>query len=475
MTPLQKPLHVHSLRGALFFLILSLLAPPYVKVSAEAPTITSFVATNNTILMRFAWEISNGGGHSFSVPCIPNIRYYKTDFSSFACGTPTSISTSASAAFELFAANYSGGPTLVTAYLTPLDGSGTPFSEAARAVSLTIPSITYPIDTFDLSTTTISSAYPTLTLSWSTDKWVPGANFIFECRPSITIYEGTTLDGRPLPCGTIAYSTALPTTGGRQFTFKNSGTDADTVSISIIPSLDDGFDQTHPTTKSVVVRATKEETPSITVTPEEVMLLSKATTTISWVAKNSPGVRIALACANNSTILLGDPSITCTRNTEKQFPPTGSITIVGESKDGGRTSATLEIFPAAKDGTYVLGLSKKAHIIIGPISQPLPQKEVTPISPSVTLVPVPTKTVSPTPAFRFTKTIRRGSENNDVTELQKLLSRFPAIYPEKIVLGYFGAATERAVARLKVKYKIVGDPVGVVGPKTRAVLNSLSK
>lgn len=75
-----------------------------------------------------------------------------------------------------------------------------------------------------------------------------------------------------------------------------------------------------------------------------------------------------------------------------------------------------------------------------------------------------------------------GRTDNDtdgeVTRLQKWLSVMPDVYPEKLVTGYFGPATERAVQRYQKKYGIVafGAPettgYGVVGPKTRGKINA---
>ena len=73
----------------------------------------------------------------------------------------------------------------------------------------------------------------------------------------------------------------------------------------------------------------------------------------------------------------------------------------------------------------------------------------------------------------FTKTIGFGSQNDDVVRLQRLLFADPGLYPEGLVTGYFGPATQRAVGRFQEKYGVAnpGDAgYGTVGPKTRAKL-----
>lgn len=69
----------------------------------------------------------------------------------------------------------------------------------------------------------------------------------------------------------------------------------------------------------------------------------------------------------------------------------------------------------------------------------------------------------------FTQTLARGMFSEEVKELQRLLAQNPEIYPEGVVSGYFGALTEEAVKRFQESHRL--ESVGVVGPKTRALLN----
>ena len=82
-----------------------------------------------------------------------------------------------------------------------------------------------------------------------------------------------------------------------------------------------------------------------------------------------------------------------------------------------------------------------------------------------------TKTVSKTiTQSNIRSSLIRGMSGSEVTRLQQILSKDPAVYPEGLVTGYFGLATERAVMRYQKKHAL--EQVGVVGPKTRALLNS---
>lgn len=71
----------------------------------------------------------------------------------------------------------------------------------------------------------------------------------------------------------------------------------------------------------------------------------------------------------------------------------------------------------------------------------------------------------------ITYSLARGMKNNQVVRLQQILAKYPDIYPEGLITGYFGSATERAVKLFQEKYEL--EQVGYTGPKTRALLNSL--
>ena len=81
--------------------------------------------------------------------------------------------------------------------------------------------------------------------------------------------------------------------------------------------------------------------------------------------------------------------------------------------------------------------------------------------------------------LRYAQDLYFGIKNSSVSILQTDLASDSSIYPEKLVTGYFGSLTQKAVQRFQVKNGIVnsGTPsttgYGRVGPKTRAKLNEL--
>ena len=72
--------------------------------------------------------------------------------------------------------------------------------------------------------------------------------------------------------------------------------------------------------------------------------------------------------------------------------------------------------------------------------------------------------------YVFTKTLSSGSTGEEVRQLQMRLQALQYfVYPT--ATGYFGPITRDAVIKFQRANKI--DPIGIVGPKTRAALNSV--
>ncbi len=76
------------------------------------------------------------------------------------------------------------------------------------------------------------------------------------------------------------------------------------------------------------------------------------------------------------------------------------------------------------------------------------------------------------PAQGIIHTLRKKSAGNDVKLLQKFLKVY-GVYPEGFVTGYFGVLTERAVKKFQEKEAI--DSIGIVGPKTRMRIITISQ
>jgi len=96
---------------------------------------------------------------------------------------------------------------------------------------------------------------------------------------------------------------------------------------------------------------------------------------------------------------------------------------------------------------------------------------------SAPAVQTPTPVAAPTSCVAFSGTLAEDAvdadTNGEVTRLQTILAKDPAIYPEAKVTGYFGPATMAAIKRFQIKKGLATEGsagYGLVGPATRAAL-----
>ena len=101
-----------------------------------------------------------------------------------------------------------------------------------------------------------------------------------------------------------------------------------------------------------------------------------------------------------------------------------------------------------------------------------------------TSTPPPASLVSPPPdapasspsaaagpaAPALTRSLARGDQGEDVRALQKFMAQDPGIYPDGLITGFFGTATQAALARWQTKYGL--DATGSVGPLTLAKIKA---
>ena len=78
----------------------------------------------------------------------------------------------------------------------------------------------------------------------------------------------------------------------------------------------------------------------------------------------------------------------------------------------------------------------------------------------------------------LTISLKKGMTHPEIKILQQILNKDPETQVSASGVGsigmetnYFGSLTEKAVIKFQTKYGI--DPIGLVGPMTRARLNSL--
>ena len=91
-----------------------------------------------------------------------------------------------------------------------------------------------------------------------------------------------------------------------------------------------------------------------------------------------------------------------------------------------------------------------------------------------------TKIIKKENSFHFKEDLKLRSKGKETEELQRCLSRFEDIYPEKEITGFFGEKTEEAIIRFQEKYREeILDPgglsegTGMVSEGTRKKLNEI--
>lgn len=89
-------------------------------------------------------------------------------------------------------------------------------------------------------------------------------------------------------------------------------------------------------------------------------------------------------------------------------------------------------------------------------------------TPTPTVLGAQTSTPNTDLAPVFTEDLSPGVTNDDIKKIQRLLAADLEIYPYGVASGFFGPKTVEAINNLQVRFGY--DPVGVIGPATKALL-----
>ena len=478
------------------FIVLGFLLGASPVFALGAPNVTSFIANPQTINYGYStllsWTIDNSSGYSLYFTCPPTGVTIKRDTGvAFPCNTKQSVSTSSNDSAAFFVNNVTGNPVVIIAKIIPQDVSGADYTSGAATVNLYVGAVPNPITDFSYATTsTTGQTYP-ITLSWAGVE-VTGTNIQFECKDGVQIYSTNPAVSLPVACGKPAYVSDLPASGTASVYFVNSNQYPVDQAVRIFPAISANvYDATHSRslTLSVPIKPPKAVASISSFSSPQTLIASGQNINLSWITSNTLGVNLKISCAplltwSNVTSTTTAPLFCDTLGFATALPPTGSTTVSFTNRNTSSIGVTVSLLPQNFDGTYDGTNTSSISLRVlepGHVEQP----QTTPGVPSVT----PASTIAGTGALIstvgknvlhtliFSLNLRQGSRNAQVTALQNLLRQDSTLYPEGIVSGYMGPATTTALKRFQVRYGIAKpgeDGYGLVGPKTRAKLNSIS-
>jgi peptidoglycan hydrolase-like protein with peptidoglycan-binding domain len=149
---------------------------------------------------------------------------------------------------------------------------------------------------------------------------------------------------------------------------------------------------------------------------------------------------------------------------------------------GACTDAAVKAFQRANglEETGTLGPRTRALLNIAASATPAALPATPPAATLIAPVPPASAGAPSCPAFPTTlvKDADDAAAGGNVSRLQAALAKDPAVYPEALVTGYFGTATQAAIERLQAARGIVQkgeDGYGTLGPRTQAAIAALCR
>ena len=463
---------------------------------AGNPTITSYTVSASSInsaqTVSFSWTLTDSGGYSFLIPCVSGVKLKKIDGSAFECGIPLSTTQATTDSIILTVYNYSGGTQTLLARLTPKNAGGTDFSGGSSDRSFFVNTMAQTIMSFTADKTDTLPG-KSITVSWTT-QIIEGVNLQIECNDNIKVSSPTYTTANTMSCGGMVFPNDLSSSGSLSLAFTNINSAPTPFTITLYPAVvaKTSYDGARAVALSLNIASDAVADPFMSYfTASTTAIKSGDNVTFSWGSRYAQGVNLKYSC--NAAIVASstqhtDPFACDAYMFDPMLDPTGQKTVSFFNKSNQDQTVDISAHPSKKSGLYdaLRGNSLSFVVHPAPIAIPSPSVNASPStvsSPSPSSLPLPSFSpiISPSPAQKtiFTQFLKRGSSGAQVSALQQFLKADSVIYPEAVVSGYFGPATERAVQRFQKKYGIVtnGTPAttgyGTVGAKTRLKLNSL--
>ena len=306
---------------------------------------------------------------------------------------------------------------------------------------------------------------------------------ILSCVDGVTASSSTLTPGAILQCGKNAFDTKLPGSGSADLWFKNKNIDRATVNLTVLPYISDNtYDLSH--SKSLTLDIASDRTlpgQILSFVPSQPQITSDDSFTLIWTTKYATGVNIKMACDDSLTLSI----VTSTTTTpiacgallsSAYLAPNGSITVAISNSSNQIKQANLSLYSQLQDGGFDGINASRIVVNVNPKGQPV---IFTGVSTSTLSTSGTTKynmidSVIISPRRKITTLLKFGSRGDSVSALQEFLSK-NGYYPEGLVTGYFGRATEKAVQRFQEAYGIAKSGqvgYGTMGPMTRTKFNS---
>ncbi|MBI5400814.1 MAG: peptidoglycan-binding protein [Candidatus Yonathbacteria bacterium] len=471
------------MKYATFLLGLLLIAPLYAR--AADPSVASFIAGSYSLRSgqsaSFSWSVANAGGYSFIIPCTVGLKFKRTNGTVFPCDTLMPSTLTAIDGIDLSVWNLSGTSKSFTARVIPKDALGADFFSGHRDVSVAIDPVTNPIESMGGATAASSSA--PYTLSW-VGGLIDGVNLSISCGRTVRTTSSLYPRG-DTPCNTPLFAGGLPASGSLVLSFDNDDVAVQNITLTLTPmmapSIYNGL-QTESITVAISSNIAPEAMTTAFATSANLDRIPEGSPVpFSWTTSAATGSNIRFSCNEHIAIAItaGSASSTpkcATLAFAAALPANGTGTIIFSNDNFASESITAILVPARANGGFDATRGKELSFRVLPKGVPVAVPATTNIKTQTTALHATTAIV---PAKKvFTKSLVRGTSGAEVRALQEFLKKDSTLYPEGIVNGVYGPATERAVKRLQVKYKLGNQSTpgyGGVGPITRGLLNSLVK
>lgn len=191
-------------------------------------------------------------------------------------------------------------------------------------------------------------------------------------------------------------------------------------------------------------------------TASPVSITAGQSSTLAWNVSGASSTAISGFSSLNGTATTVSPTVT-------------TIYTLTAVNPGGTTTATATVFVSPTTTPPAGSIAAQIQALLAQIKAL--QAQILQLVTHVTPVSTSTPAVNGNPirfCFESTRNLRLGDSGDDVRKLQQILASDPSLYPEGISSGFFGAKTQKALARFQKKFGLSTSTSGSLDTSTRA-------